>query len=161
VSHLYLARVSAAGELVDKSAVQSDIGQGAALAFDGSNYWLAWGGYISYGDEVMIGRGRPSDLQFLDGAGKLLDRRLDVGGPPLPGAGAPCLAAGDVLPASLGCGDCYDPTPPEVRAARFAAADGTLLDAAGIQLAKGDYGYDTTVASDGTDFMVGWSTYLE
>ncbi|MBM7113002.1 HYR domain-containing protein [Archangium primigenium] len=130
------------------SGTQSLIGA-PRLAFGGGHYFVAWTDQRVTNDTNVYGvRLRPSDGQVLDASALLVSGASGTQNSPAVAFGAGSFFV-TWLDARAGRNEIYG--------ARIRAADGEVLDPAGLAISTGStYRTDPVVASDGTRFLVAW-----
>jgi hypothetical protein len=153
---IYGARVTPAGLVLDPTGfVISEAAndqQSAALAFDGTNFLVAWMDMRDGGDWDIYGARVTPQGTVLDTAGIAISRAVDVQVFP--------AVASDGTNSLVVWADGRDGGP-EIYGARV-TPQGTGLDTAGIAISRAAFWEDKyfpAVASDGTNFLVVWSDW--
>jgi cysteine-rich repeat protein len=145
VPGVYVARISAAGAVLDRGGVRVALSQSSesdpAVASDGSDYLVAW----RSGAHVAASRVTAAGV-VLDPGGFQLSTAAAIGAPSLASSGDGYLA---VWSEDLG-------TTASIRGTRVTAA-GTALDPLGIAIATGASPQTVVaVASNGSGYLVAW-----
>jgi hypothetical protein len=148
---IYGARVSPAGAVLDPGGIAISTAPGfqhyPALAFDGTNYLVAWqDGRSGAGDDIYSSRVSPAGAVLDPGGIAISTAAGNQGGPALAFDGANYLVAwGDWR---SGAGDIYGTRVSPV---------GAVLDPGGIAISTAPiYQVSPALAFDGTNYLVAW-----
>ncbi len=141
--HIYGARVTAAGVVLDPAGIPISTAKGrhAALAFDGRNYLVVWAARSGQRSDVFAARVSPAGT-VLDSSPILISTAAGYVQPTVAFAGANYLVAWE----DNRSGDW------QIYATRVSPAGG-ILDPDGIAISTA---VNPAVASDGTNFLVVW-----
>lgn len=154
-SAIYGARVSRGGTVLDPDGQELFRTAGdylrPAVAWNGTNYLVAWGDYATGGPpNIRYGRVRP-DLTVLDSGGILVP--YDT----ITVARSYCSVGSDGTNWLLAWTDGHDRNFSDVYATRI-GPNGTALDSAGFPVSQAlFYQYCPAVRFDGTNYLVAWT----
>jgi hypothetical protein len=148
---IYGARVSQTGALLDTAALAVSIASGdqdyPTIAFDGTNYLVAWEDERGSYSDVYCSR-VTTDGSVLDPSGKPVSTAANLQKAP--------VAAFDGTNYLLVWQDFRDATNFKIYGARVTQA-GVVLDATGIPISiQNCYQYAPGIAFDGTNYLVAW-----
>jgi hypothetical protein len=154
VYDIYGARVSMAGVVLDRGGFEISRAAGdqihPAVAFDGSNYLVAWSDYRSTGYDIFAARVTRS-TRVLDPSGLRISKDGQVG------AWGPSISAGDreslIAWTYLSLED--EDAGWDIAAARVSRS-GNVLDPGVMQIASGREESESSVSYDGTNYLVVW-----